>query len=176
MILGLDLSLVSTGIATVSGGVVTVDRIRPGKQLTGHSRLARILLAATEAASGATLVVIEGLAMSSQTGSATERAGLHWMVRHRLWLDGTPYAIAVPQQVKKYATGKGNAGKDEVLACVIRRWGHLADVRGNDEADSLTLAAMGADRLGHPITPMPAVNRTALVKVQWPDQIGEPTT
>lgn len=32
------------------------------------------------------------------------------------------------------------------------------------------LAAMGADHLGQPLTPMPATHRTALDGVQWPTQ------
>lgn len=40
--------------------------------------------------------------------------------------------------------------------------------------DALVLAAMGADHLGQPLTPMPATHRTALNGVQWPDQEAQP--
>ena len=77
-----------------------------------------------------------------------------------------------PTVVKKYATGKGggpDSSKDQVLAAVIRRY-PAVDVTGNDEADALVLAAMGARWAGHPIDdPLPVLQTTAMAKVAWPD-------
>lgn len=50
--------------------------------------------------------------------------------------------IEVPPTVlKKFATGKGNAPKEQVMAHVARRWGQIFDT--NDEADAYVLCRLG---------------------------------
>ncbi|WP_211355193.1 hypothetical protein [Blastococcus colisei] len=112
------------------------------------------------------LVVVEGLAYSRTTGKAAERAGLWHLVVERL--DGVvPWAQVPPTARAKYATGKGNAAKDAVLAAVVRRFPDV-EVTGNDQADALVLAAMGLDHLGHPPVVVPAAHRVSLGAVVWP--------
>ncbi|GMA22268.1 hypothetical protein GCM10025864_44320 [Luteimicrobium album] len=55
-----------------------------------------------------------------------------------------------------------------MLAAVIRRH-PTVDITGNDEADALILAAMGARHLGHPIDDVPATHLAAMNGGQWPD-------
>lgn len=168
VVVGLDLSLTSTGIARIVGTHVSVDRIRPKN--TGHERLQTVVDIVSSVTGSADLVVIEGpsygSASSSQRGHH-ERAGLWWLITHDLWAADRRVAVVPPTQLKTYATGKGNAGKDDVLTAVVRRFPDVA-VRGNDDADALVLAAMGADHLGQPLVTMPAEHRKALAKVEWP--------
>lgn len=167
-IVGLDLSLTSTGVAVVSDCGYTTNTLKP--TTTGHQRLRWLQQQISERTLTATLVVIEGPSYGSTAGQKGhhERAGLWWMVTHELWAWSIPTAIAPPAAVKRYATGKGNAGKDEVLAAVIRRF---ADFEGssNDAADALVLAALGADHHGMPIVDMPQAHRAALGAVAWPE-------
>ena len=68
-----------------------------------------------------------------------------------------------------YGTGKGNAGKDEVMLATARRYTNQAEVANNDQADALVLAAMGARHLGAPIEEsLPQSHLRALDKVAWP--------
>jgi crossover junction endodeoxyribonuclease RuvC len=163
-VLGVDLSLTSTGIAT---GHVTL-RHRPPKDLTGLHRMRWIRTQVLALAALAELVVIEGLAYASHTGKASERAGLWWMVMDALDEIGAHVAVVSPAGRAKYATGKGNAGKDAVLAAVVKRYPGF-EVSGNDQADALVLAAMGLDHLGEPLAVMPQTHRAALDAVQWPE-------
>jgi crossover junction endodeoxyribonuclease RuvC len=55
-----------------------------------------------------------------------------------------------------------------VLLAVARRFPDY-DVRNNNEADALVLAAMGFDHLGQPLVQMPAPHRAALAAAQWPN-------
>jgi crossover junction endodeoxyribonuclease RuvC len=112
-------------------------------------------------------VVIEGLAFSRTTGHAMTRAGLWWMVVHRIDQIGMPYAVMTPTGRARYATGKGNAGKADVMREVARRYPDFQG--GEDEADALVLAAAGADHLGTPIADVPKANRAALDAVVWPE-------
>jgi crossover junction endodeoxyribonuclease RuvC len=168
-IIGLDLSLTSTGIATAESGGAFVRRVQP-KGKTGHDRLEYLRHQVMMDAFPADLVVIEGPSYASAARSkyAHEAAGLWWLVAHSLWADRRRVAIVPPASRAKYATGKGNAAKDAVLLAAARRYPHV-DIDGNDQADALILAAMGADHLGHPLAPVPATHRAALAAVDWPD-------
>jgi crossover junction endodeoxyribonuclease RuvC len=172
-VVGLDLSLTSTGIVHVDdGGGIAQRRLRP--KIVGLERLDFIAQSVAQTVSpilgvGADLVVMEGPAFGAKGSAYHQLAGLWWIARHRLWSMEIPVAVASPFELKKYATGKGNAGKDEVLACAVRRFPQVpAEVLNNDIADALWLAAMGARHLGHPIDAVPASHLTAMDKVQWP--------
>lgn len=164
-VIGLDPSLTSTGVASTAGWV---DRIHPKKPLTGINRLRVIVTSVRELTKTADLAVLEGPSYNSTGGHQHERAGLWWMVYDCLDLRGIPTAVVAPASRCRYATGKGNASKDAVLSAVVRRFPDV-EVTGNDEADALVLAAMGADYLGRPMAAMPATHRAALDKVAWPD-------
>lgn len=172
---GLDLSLTGTGIATydpdprrpspVATKTVTTAR------LTGHPRLAEILLAISDLRH-CELVVIEDVWLGLKGNTALRLAELHGLVKHWLWLRCIPYVLVQPAQLKLYAVGKGGgngAGKDQVLLAVERRYGGLTTVTDNNQADALVLLAMAAEHYGSPLAPVPAAHVAALAKVDgWP--------
>ena len=166
-VIGLDLSLASTGVASNLGWVGRILS-KPDTGVGHFGRLRYIRSQVLDYVRGTDLVMVEGLAHGSLTGQHLTRAGMWHMVMDAVDAAGIPWAQVSPAQVKQYATGKGNASKDLVLASVIRRF-PAVEVSGNDEADALVLAAMGADHLGRPIVEMPVLQRKALRKVVWPD-------
>lgn len=165
-IIGLDLSLASTGVASNLGWVGRILS-KPDTGVGHFGRLRYIRGEVLDHVRGADLVVVEGLALGSQTGQHMTRAGMWHLVMEAIDAADVAWAQVSPAQVKQYATGKGNASKDLVLASVIRRFPAVA-VSGNDEADALVLAAMGADHYGQPMAVMPELQRKALRKVAWP--------
>ena len=186
IVVGLDLSLTSTGIAIIdTGASATVTRITSKPPATPRGPngkpLPPTLQQRTDRLTGlrdriftmlkyADLIVIETPAYSSKTGSTHDRSGLWWLVVEKLDYQGR-YDVAEVSTTgrTKYATGKGNASKDSVLAAVVRRYTDVP-VEGNDEADALILAAMGARHLGHPIDdPLPKTHVAALDAVHWPE-------
>lgn len=174
-IVGIDLSLSSTGLAVITNGRADVVRHTTapvGDDLARrHRRLLEIADVVRTWASGADLAVLEGPAYASVTGHQHDRSGLWWIVAHRILGSGLPLGIVPPTSRARYATGKGNAPKDGVLAAVIRRYPEV-NVTGNDQADALILAAMGARRLGHPIDVVPKVALTAMAGASWPPETG----
>jgi Holliday junction resolvasome RuvABC endonuclease subunit len=163
--IGLDLSLTSTGIAVAHRGHATVSRVtsKPAPTTAGTAeRLIRLVAEIFEhvPTTEHTHVAIEGPSFGSTGGSAHERGGLWWLVRTKLERRGIDTVIIPPTSVKKYATGKGNAPKDAVLAAVIRRYPDV-EVTGNDEADALVLAAMCARHHGAPFDIIPADHAVA---------------
>lgn len=141
------------------------------KKLRGHERLRSILewmhghvgwpLRSVD------LVAIEGYAFA-RPNQAHQIGELGGLVRHRLWERGIPYLEVPPSSVKTYATGKGNAGKDDVLTAAIRRGGDLFTGSSNDEADAWWLWALASDLAGTPVVDLPLTHRRALDKLALP--------
>lgn len=179
-VVGLDLSLTGTGIATAAGVRTIVSSGRKGAPLrTRHARLAdiatQVSFAVTEAALAGgdprarALVVIEAPAFSRITGHQHDRSGLWWLVVDELLHAAHLVAEVPPTTLKKYATGRGNADKGAMADAAARR---LPDVetRGQDDVvDALWLRAMGCHRYGFPLAAVPKAHAAALDAVAWPN-------
>lgn len=176
-VVGLDLSLTSTGVALVTENGAVTDRIttkgaRSDTLTDRHRRLRRIVMDVVNHDDRTDLVVIEGPAFSRSNPGMHDRSGLWWLVVDALERRDTTVIEVPPNLRAKYATGRGNAAKDDVLSAVIRRYPNV-DVNGNDEADALILAAMGARHLGHPLeATLSPLHLEAMTKVAWPEQLG----
>ncbi|HTF53655.1 MAG TPA: crossover junction endodeoxyribonuclease RuvC [Pseudonocardia sp.] len=176
IVAGIDPSLTSTGIALINTDTGSVELhtvkskgLATDPVMTRWERLKKISIEVRRIIYGSALVVIEGPSMASRHGSKHDRSGLWWMiVAHARAIDAA--VTEVPPTVRaKYATGKGNANKDDVLLAVDRRYGSLVRIGGNDQADALVFAAMGARSLGYGIEDsLPKVNIAAMQTVVWP--------
>lgn len=171
---GLDLSLDSTGVATEDGVFTVKTKPLPVERSQDHDlradRMSRIRSELATHLRGHQLVVIEGPAYSKALPSSFDRAGLWWDLYRGLRRGGFDVAVAPPPNVKRYATGKGNAGKTAVIAAVTRLCPELT-VANDDEADAIVLRLMGADQAGVPLVRVPAAHRTALAGVSWPARL-----
>lgn len=169
-VVGVDLSLTGTGIASNRGWVDLVGvkglTVMP---LVERLTALRELYGRVKAAVGvADLIVAEGPSLNDSGAGSVERNAL-W-VNFVDWaiLSGRDVAVVPPTNLKKYATGKGSAPKTQVIDAVARRFPQYG-TKGNDNiADAVVLMAMGMDHLGFPLTPMPATHRVALDKIEWP--------
>lgn len=174
-VIGLDLSLTATGVAIIDDGRVEVHTIRSSAKADASiaervKRLDRIRWEVDGLLTAPTLVVIEGPSFGqSRQGGEHLRAGLWWRIASAR---PTITAEVPPATLKKYLTGRGNAGKDEVLLAVARRFPDV-DVRDNNMADALGLAAMGARHLGSPLeAALPQANLAAMAAVRWPEEVA----
>jgi len=158
-IIGIDLSLTSTGIATPEGTETY------GSKHRGPERLIELRQDVLAACVDADFAVMEGYSFGS--GARAHSMGeLGGVVRVALYENHIPVAIVPPASLKKYATGKGNAPKEAVLAAAVRRSNIEFD--STDLADAWWLRAMGHDAVERPIVEMPTLHRTALQAVIWP--------
>ena len=114
-------------------------------------------------------VFIEGFSFGSQGRAIYEIGGLGYLVRHFLWTHGMPYCEVSPASLKRYATGHGNANKDEMIAEAVRRF-HFPGT-DNNAADAWLLLHMGMQLLGFPLIDVPILNKKDM-KVTWE---GEPS-
>lgn len=171
LVVGIDPSLVSTGVVTSTGGVYRVQSKKTGGTiLNRHFRLCGLveqILSLAWDGGRPDLVVIEGPGMGSLSHGGPDLIGLWWLLIDGLVSRGVEPAIAPPACRMKYATGKGNSAKDACQAAVSRRYPTF-EVTGTDTADALTLCAMGRDWLGFPLEPVPQLHRMGLAGVAWP--------
>lgn len=171
-VVGLDLSLTGTGVAIIDEHetVTRIVRSKGEKGATLADRSRRLDMLArriTYLVPIGALVVVEQPAYSQTGGSHHDRSGLWWLIVHELSNAGWDVAEVTPGGLKKYATGKGNAPKDAVLAAVVKRYPDI-DITDNNVADAVVLAAMGARHVGTPIeASLPLANIAALDAVRW---------
>lgn len=69
------------------------------------------------------VVCIESPAMHAQGRAVGFMWGLAHGVRTAMFRRGWKYIDVSPSQVKKFATGKGNAKKDDMVLPIYKRWG-----------------------------------------------------
>jgi len=162
-IVGIDPSLTATGVAFTVPAATATDTVKTN--LRGMARLNYIATEAASYAVGADLVAIEGYAYG-RPNQAAHLGELGGVIRLTLWRAGIRYVDVPPACVKKYATGRGNATKPDVRMAVFKRYGH--DIADDNQCDAFVLMAMALHASGHPLEQVPALNRSALDKIDWP--------
>lgn len=174
---GLDISLTGTGIASSAGwcervGAKDVTTLPLDDRLKAVDDLAEQII--RHIGMDAAVICVEMPAPSRSGGGVLERSALWWKVVHRLRVARFLPVAEVPIQARmRYATGKGAASKGAVIDAVARRWPVFETTGDDNLADAAVLAALGADRIGCPLAPMPATHRKAFEVVRWPDGLAE---
>jgi hypothetical protein len=191
-ILALDLSLTATGVAdetdvsTIRPRTTGMERLKSVREQV--LRAVHIdgewgsydefgCSAPLDEDDHADLVVIEGYAFAGGGRKTKGGAGmpshahalgeLGGVVRLALWEAGVAYVDVAPASLKRYATGKGNAPKAEVMMAAGKRLGY--DGHDDNESDALWLWHMAMDAYGCVVVKMPETHRVALAAVKWPE-------
>jgi crossover junction endodeoxyribonuclease RuvC len=174
-VLGLDLSLTATGVAHVDGTTEVLsapDRKRAkGEHRTFDDDMGRLSwlvgqVTAMLYTESPDLVVMEDYAFSRGDAHSHALGELGGVVRLLLWRRNQPIALVGPSILKKFLTGKGNAGKDDMVATAARL-GCLAN--NNNAVDAWALRVMGLYAFGQTACIAPTAYRDeAVAKVAWP--------
>lgn len=165
-ILALDLSLTGTGICGPDGETTTLltDKLR------GMGRLRWIRSAVLERVPGVDLVALEGYSYGSKGRGVINIGELGGVIRLALHEASIPFVEIPPSCLKRYATGKGNASKDDVLQAGVIRSGHTFIDNNACDAWFLWQLALAHYEPGSPLlVRMPKGNQEGLVKVAWVD-------
>lgn len=180
-VIGLDLSLVRTGIAFWRDGQMTTHSIGHGTVAakTYRERNRRIISQLTAVVRAIKpvgdlppqpidLAVIEGpILHGPNNGAFFDRAGLWHGVYSQLAAWRIPTAVVNLSTLKVFATGKGNADKAMMLHAARESWPWITN---HDEADGAWLAAMGLAQLGdYPPFALSPWRLSGLERVEWPD-------
>jgi len=144
-VMGLDASLSSFGVALLEekGGEWGAETTTWGPRLSGATRLRwfKEKLERTVVDFGPLLVMLEGYAYNKGQG-AHQMGELGGIVRWVLHEMGAPTVIVPPAKLKKFVTGRGNAGKPDVMMGAYKRFG--IERHTQDEVEAECLAVMGA--------------------------------
>jgi Holliday junction resolvasome RuvABC endonuclease subunit len=177
IVVGLDLSYTGTGIARWSGGrlsVRTVRTERPDHDHNGWSwprrqlQIVQAIVRQLGQVGDQVLVCKEDRlpSMDVAGNSALDLAGLHAVVDYVLASRQVPIAKVNLMHLKQYATGKGNATKDDMVAAAERTFPIL--VANDNEADALWLLAMALHKYGAPLTQVPVARAVKIDRTTWP--------
>lgn len=164
--MGLDLSMTGTGLVVLRSGMHrplkwTLLRTEPTKTGEERTKPSGIFVGCNEARVNfiarqifimwkryqPDLVVIEQQAFSKALSHAKGTGELHGVVKHRLWLNEAPFHLQEIRQVKKHATGNGNASKTMMVDAAKQAWPefptNLPAKQDENVADSYWLADFG---------------------------------
>ena len=143
-ILGIDLSLLATGLVLWKTDGIENDVITLGERLRGAERLFKVGEEIWERIDSwePHLGALEGYAYAGQKVVGTAELG--GLVKAGLYEKQIPYIIVPPGKLKKFATGNGNADKPMMAQAARKRWGY--DPQGQNEhlIDAFALAMFGA--------------------------------
>lgn len=143
-VLGVDLSWSSTGIAIWNGQNITFyDYILTNSKEDPMARIHRVKkgIFNTIAKKQPDLIVLEGYAFGRPQG-ATKSGEMAGVIKYFLWKKQIPFELCPPTTLKKFATGKGNASKEQMIEAATP---FIKGVRSNDIADACHLARWGYD-------------------------------
>ncbi|ANA85366.1 RuvC-like Holliday junction resolvase [Gordonia phage VanDeWege] len=186
-VIGLDLSLTSTGIATIAYDptdgrhtteLQTITSTPRGTRTLADraERLRRLRSAIVGACRGADLVCVESPAFAARGMNTHDLNGNWWLVVAGLHHLEIPVAEVPVATVKKFATDSGGAKKADVAAAITRMWPD-AHPHGDDQFDALALASIAlvlsvprvtADTVGMPFRVLER-HRQAIAKVLLPE-------
>lgn len=140
-VVGLDLSATSTGVTLPDGSSRTI-RPRAGSKDRGRRLNEIVMRLDTYLRTKPDVALLEGPNLGAIPGrlAAVVLGEVRGAVKGRLFELGIEFVEVAPKQLKLYATGSGNASKDEMVEAAR---GAGAVVANDDEADSWWLYAMG---------------------------------
>lgn len=162
MVLGIDSSLTATGLCRIEIDdndhtryaieVATVGA--PGaKSKTRREysrRISAVVKPVAAAMEGVDVIMMEELAYGARGASAFVLPWLWGSIIDQVEQRDIPIAFANVSQLKKYATGAGNADKSQVMARMIRAFPSV-NITNDNESDAMVLALMAARGWGCPL-------------------------
>jgi crossover junction endodeoxyribonuclease RuvC len=141
-IIGIDLSWSNTGLAALnqSGEVLQFRSIKTNPKDDKWKRANRIVHEILEFVDqfGTSLIAIEGYSFGSKFNR--ENMGeIGGIVRYNLWIHKYEFIDISPTNLKKFATGKGNATKEEMVSYANSKGFQCKD---HNVCDAFALAKM----------------------------------
>lgn len=171
-VLALDLSLTRTGFAADTDQGLLLGHFCPGKvESTEKSKAERLDAFHTTVREWLRefqpdVVVIEDYSFGSR-GRATFSLGeLGGNVKRCIYSEGYEFTVVSPKTVKKFATGNGNADKEDVFRRAIKL--ASVEVYNNDQADAFFLYSMAKQYYDGVVISDSKKALEAIDSVDWP--------
>jgi Holliday junction resolvasome RuvABC endonuclease subunit len=162
--MGLDLSLTSTGYSC-DGDMDVIAVKKKGVERLGAIR-DEVMLVCREHRPD--VVLIEGYSFASRASQAHSIGELGGVIRLALYEDNYIFVEIPPTCRAKFATGRGNAAKTEVISAISARTGLVWEGKGADDmCDAWILEQMGRTHFGLSDQEWPKKNLEALESIDW---------
>jgi len=162
--MGLDLSLTSTGYSILGEtGSISVKSKGPERLFDIREDLSNIFTTQSIDA-----VFVEGYAFSARNSQSHKIGELGGVVRLLMYEMSIPFVEISPTSRAKFATGKGNAAKSEVISAISAKTGIIwSGSSADDQCDAWVLEEMGRSYLGCGKYEWPKSNMESLKSVDW---------
>lgn len=162
--MGLDISLTSTGYSV--DGVTGIIKVKSRNAERLHEISNAVLFICFEYSID--IVVLEGYSFASRNSQAHSIGELGGCIRMKLWENSIPYVEIPPTSRAKFATGRGNAGKTEVISSISAKTGlNFSGSGADDECDAWILEQMCKTYLGDSQYQWTKEQLSALEKIDW---------
>jgi len=162
--MGLDLSLSSTGWSIGQEKGVIAPKTTATQRLVEISESLKELITFHKVDA----VVVEGYAFAARSGQAFSIGELGGVVRVMLCKMNRPFVVVPPTVRAKFATGKGNSSKSEVVSAVSARTGIVWSGSGADDmCDAWILEEMALIHYGRARYDWPESSRAVADGVDW---------
>lgn len=124
---GIDPST-KTGLVTLDGQKVWAKEVTT-KVKSDPERFMDITEQVLDWVGEGDVICIEGFAYGAKGKGVSTQYGIGWLIRAALIKNGYTYYEVAPGALKKFATGKGNTKKDEMVLPIYKKWGfeHSSD-------------------------------------------------
>jgi crossover junction endodeoxyribonuclease RuvC len=139
---GIDPSLSGTGLVILdeTGDIIEAVSLKAGKEddplrfMKLTERIMKYLNPATDK------VLIEGFSFGSRGKGVSTMYGIGWCIRIYMQMSSISWQEVAPTALKKFASNKGNAKKEDLVLPVYKKWGFESS--SNDITDGFVMAKM----------------------------------
>lgn len=139
--IGIDPST-KTGLIVMSdSGIVIYEQEITTKEKRDPQRFINIASSLMDKVNHDDKVIIEGFSYGSKGKGVSTQYGIGWTIRTALIESGINYTEVSPNTLKKFATGKGNVKKEDMILPIYKRWGYEND--SDNIRDAYVLAQIG---------------------------------
>lgn len=165
MVMGVDPSLSSTGVAILYNGRLKTFRLQPPKGCVGAARLGWLyteLLKIIRCYGVPAVVGIEDYAYGAKF-QAHQMGELGGVYRLAFYANSIPYTAIPPTSLKAFVCDNGKADKEQVSKELFKKYG--VDLVNNDEVDAAGLAIVALLRV-HGVDNLLCYQKAALKNVR----------
>lgn len=146
---GIDPSLKSTGVVILDEKGKVVEQFalpigteeEPQKYMRIAKQIRKHLDPSTDK------VLIEAFSFGSKGAGVSKMYGIGWTIRIMLVEQGFKWGEVAPTALKKFASGKGQAKKEDMILPVYKKWGFESTV--NDITDAFVLSRVAFSMYNH---------------------------
>jgi len=121
---GLDLST-KTGLVIIDeSGKVLIEKELKSETKKDPQRMIDLTEQVLSHLKKDDVIAIEGFSYASKGRGMSFQFGYGYSVQIALYTNDFKYLIVAPSQVKKFATGLGNASKESMILPIYKKWGY----------------------------------------------------